>query len=1299
VNQQALFLLLGTLVSLPIAAQIQPKPLVTQPVIEENLVTLSGSAPQLVGAGNDLGPVADSFPTGRMLLLLNRPPEREAALKQFLEDVHTRGSTSYHKWLTPEQFGKQFGPADADIGTVSGWLASHGLSVARVSKGRQFIEFSGTAGALRGAFHTEIHQYSVNGETRYANAAEVKIPAALAPVIKGVSTVGGFRAQPLVQVVGEGRIARGSKPEGPQWTAPNQYGTSNPYEFTVAPEDFATQYDLGPLYQAGVNGAGQTIGIINESNIDLGLVRDFQSLFGTGGTTPQVIIDGDDPGDVEGVDVEAYLDVEVSGAVAPKATVNLYIGSAGDLSDPLELAALRAVEDNQASVLSVSFGGCEGGLGNAGNQFWANLWEQAAAQGQTVLVSAGDSGPVCYPPGYPAVNGLASTSWNVAVGGTDFYYSDYASGGASATTLWNTTNDANLGSLKAPLTEQAWDDPLGFNLIPDSIQRGEYASGGGGASNCATLTINDNGDTCAGGYPKPTWQSGSGVPADGVRDIPDVSLFASNGANLSAYAICAYEGECAPGSGGNAQVFLVGGTSASAPAMAGIMALVDQKYDRQGQAGFVLYPLAQQKPAAFHDITLGGNFYYPCGNPSGATDPNCALQWDGYYGTKLYAASSGYDMATGLGSVDANVLVNSWGALSFQPTQTTMQLSNSSIVHGTPVTVTATVAPSSGTGTPTGDVAILTNAALPASQSQLFVTLKNGTGSATSVNYLPGGEYQLTGRYGGDGTFAGSTSQPVSLTVTPEGSNINFTMNTNSGTVESGGSVAYNDPFQLNIRPTGVSVGSAYPDGNATGSATFTLDSTTATVALNSAGTASWLPPALSVGNHTASASYSGDASFKPSSATAVTFSVTPSYPYRNINVIAPENVSGGSGWALNPGSSVTLWVEVGPNYGIVTGSPAPLGTVAPTGTVIVCLNTNFSVGGQPCANMPAGSYSATATLASPTGFYSQYASATVTFANLAAGDYMPEFWYNGDANWYASGEFFIDTVFVQPVALTPSSTTVLSISPSSISGTQEALLSTTVTGSGGSGAAPTGEVDYYNNGNFLVYDLLPASTGASSSVAFYIDSAELWNNGANQITAIYLGDTNYGPSTSNLVTVTANQAGLGDFTLAPQAPLVSVQSGGTGTVALNLVAVNNFSGTLTLACTPSSSQFSCSVNPASSTLNGSATATLTITATIPGAAANLAPAGGSGRRGLAGGAVALAFGVVLVIPLRRRRWLKIACLLLLLPMLLLSGCGGSGGGTHPPPVNGTPAGTYSVVVTGTANSIVHNAVVTVVVH
>ena len=1287
---KVLLLILGSALALPDASQIPATLLVTRAIDETKLVTLHGSVHPLVRSGIDQGAVSDSFAAGRLILLLKRPAEREAALQQFLQNAHTHGSASYHQWLTPAQFGAQFGPADEDLQAATGWLSSHGFRVAKTSKSGQFIEFSGTAGQLRQAFHTGIHQYSVNGETHYANATEVQIPAALAALVKGVSPMNDFRAQPQVKVAGKALYARGDKKTTPLWTQPNPYGTSNPYAYTIAPEDFYTQYDMSPLYKAGVNGAGQTIGIINESNIDLSLVQAYQNLFGIAGTLPQVVIDGDDPGELAGVDVEAYLDVEMSGAVAPGATVNLYIASGSYLQDPLELSALRAVDDNQASVLSVSFGNCEVFLGNAGNQFWSELWEEAAAQGQTVFVSSGDSGSTCALEDGYAVSGLTSTPWNVSVGGTDFYYSDYATGGSSATSLWNKTNDANLGSLIAPLPEQPWDDPYGLNVIANGYQRVEYGAGGGGASSCSTVAASNG--ACISGYAKPSWQSGPGVPADGVRDIPDVSLFASNGANLSAYAICAEEGECAAGSGGNAEVYLVGGTSASSPAMAAIMALINQKYGRQGQANYTLYPLAQQKPAAFHDITKGSNSEV-CGGRS--DPPLCVLQWNGIYGTAQYPAGPGYDQASGLGSVDANVLVNNWNTLTFQPTATTLRLSATNVVHGTPITISTTVAPESGSGTPTGDVAILTNSTLPSSQSQTYISLSNGVGSS-SGNYLPGGTYEVSGRYGGDGTFASSTSPAETLTVTPEKSNINFSLGNGTTQILSGGSVQYNAPLTLYIQPTGVSAAAGKTDGFATGTATFTVDSTSATVALNSSGVANWNPPALSIGSHTASASYSGDASFAAVTSTPLTFSVTKGLATLNENLVGPFTYGGA--YSLNPGSSLTVGVTAQGAY-TVGASPSliPLGTATPTGTVQVCLSTTWNYF-YACASP---TYSQTVTLAPFNGGNAEISWGAATFSNLAAGYYYLTLLYSGDTNWESGALMLTNQIFVQTSPAYAPTATTLSITPTSFSGTQTATVTSTITGAGTPGTSPTGELDFYDNDVFLTYCYWypqNAVAGMTTTCSFEVTPSWFNQNGANQLTAVYSGDGANGPSVSNTVNFTATRT-VGDFMLAPQTPQLTVQSGSSATVLLNLQSLSNFNGAVTLSCTPSSTQFSCGVTPLSPTLNGTTTATLTINATVQTALLAQPDPQTPHRWPVAAG---LLCGCFLFIGGRAGRKLRRSLLLSLCFFAAMAtiSCGGGSSSITPPqtPINGSAAGTYSVVVTGTANGIIHNAKITVVV-
>lgn len=594
--------------SIPGQTQSAAPRLVTEAVDAAQRVPLAGSVQPLAQAGNDRGPMNESTPAERLLLVLNRPREREAAFQQFLKDAHMPGTASWHKWLTPDQIGERFGPADADVEAVTQWLEAEGFRVARVSKAKRLVEFSGTVGQVNAAFGTRIDEYMVNGELHHANATGLTIPKALAAIIGAVAPLDDFsRPAPQVVVKGKGEYSGLDRRFEPEFTGP--MGSSAPF-YALAPADFATQYDLGPLMNSGVTGTGVTIGIINASNIDLNLAAAYRSVFGLPANPVQVVIDGGDPGENSSA-TEAYLDVEMAGAAAPGATVNLYISAGSGFQDPLLLAAARAIDDDQADVLSVSYGEPEDG-----DPTWNDLWEQAAAEGQTVLVASGDYGQAQDLYFFQQVNGLASTPWDVAVGGTDFYYFDYASGAPSAASDWNATNDpATKGSLKAPLTEQVWNDPFGLDAISNEIAEGQDGAGGGGASSCATFNSSTG---CTGGYAKPSWQTGQGVPADGVRDLPDISLFAANGPNYSALAICSQEGDCTPDAGGNFSVFLVGGTSASAPGMAGIMALVDQKHGRQGQADYTLYPLAQQQPAAFHDITLGGNWDL-CEFPRNAT--------------------------------------------------------------------------------------------------------------------------------------------------------------------------------------------------------------------------------------------------------------------------------------------------------------------------------------------------------------------------------------------------------------------------------------------------------------------------------------------------------------------------------------------------------------------------------------------------------------------------------------------------------------------------------------------------------
>jgi hypothetical protein len=632
-----------------------------------------------------------------------------------------------------------------------------------------------------------------------------------------------------------------------------------------------------------------------------------------------------------------------------------------------------------------------------------------------------------------------------------------------------------------------------------------------------------------------------------------------------------------------------------------------------------------------------------------------------------------------------------------------------SITHGTPVTVSAAVAPESGQGTPTGDVAILTDLPLPSSQGQGVITLSGGTGSQT-LNPFPGGTYQVTGQYGGDGVYGVSTSSPVTLSVTPENSNINFSITGENGVVINpalnGNTGYYGQPVFLSIQPTGASVAAGTTDGVATGAATFTLDSTTTTLPLNVAGVASWTSPNLAVGTHTASAKYSGDASFHASSASPITFTVAKGAPFINAYMNAPFSISAP---VVNAGGSLTVSVEVGPFYGeAATGVSAPLGTVAPTGAATVCLGPwNFN---GPCIKP---NYVQTAPLVAPSGYNSQYSSAMVTFPNIAAGFYYLTVNYSGDANWQTWGLLILDPVTVGSTTTPAATKTTLAITPSSISGTQTATLSGTVTGATGARVAPTGTVTFYDSGssspNLEYWPLVPATTGASATfTATGLSPAYFWNNGVNQITAVYSGDTTYLPSTSNVVNLTVTQSG-GDFLMMPQQPQITVPAGGASTVGVNLTPLNNFSAVVNLTCAPSSSNISCSVYPASPMVSGAVTVTLTINATAQAAGLDLPrevtqallPVPPWLR--VAGGLICALFLLGgLADEGRKRSWLL--GLGLFAALWLASSCGG-GASIQPPGSHSSSSSsssadaTYSVLVSGTAaNGIIHNTKVIVVV-
>jgi pseudomonalisin len=574
----------------------------------------------LTRSGRDLGRAAADLPMERIQMQLTSSPEQEAELEQLLAGQHDAASPHFQEWLTPEQFGERFGPAQQDIDAVVRWLEDNGFHVNEIGRGRRTLEFTGTASQVERAFDTQMRQYEVSGVRHLANATDVAIPEALAPVIGGVVSLHDFRHQPMHQVLG-------------QMPAPvtNLNGGSH----GLSPYDFAAIYNVTQLWNSNWDGSGQSVAIAGRTNIKLSDVVTFRSTFGLPVNNPQVLLNGRDPGIVStGEEMEADLDVEWSGGVAKGATIKFVVSASTNASDGVDLSNQYIVNNNLATVVSVSFGLCEAYMGS-GNAFYNSLWQQAAAQGISVFVSSGDSGSAgCDSPGArtPAsgglgVNGLASTPYNVAVGGTQF--ADIT----SAATYWNTANDAHLASAKGYIPETTWNESS--YTAANATSNNLYA-GSGGVSSI---------------YANPSWQTGAGVPTvdPGTtnghhRYLPDVSLTAAG-----------HDGYLVFLEGG---LYLVGGTSASSPAFAGLMAIVDQYTGgRNGNPNTRFYSLATQASAAYHDVTTG-----TIAVPGAGGSPGCSTGTGTVGKTNGYSAGTGYDLATGLGSVNAYTLAYNWGA-------------------------------------------------------------------------------------------------------------------------------------------------------------------------------------------------------------------------------------------------------------------------------------------------------------------------------------------------------------------------------------------------------------------------------------------------------------------------------------------------------------------------------------------------------------------------------------------------------------------------------------------------------------
>jgi hypothetical protein len=848
-----------------IAQQNTIQPRITQAVDEASLTVLRGNTHPLALTRYDRGAAPPSLPMQRMLLVLKRSPEQDAALVRLLDEQQDKSSPSYHKWLTPEQFGKQFGPADADIQAVTSWLGSHGFQIARVSKGRTVIEFSGTAAMVQEAFHTQMHNYVVAGERHLANASDPQIPSALAPVVAGVASLHNFHSKPQIRMVEQripARYKRGSPPEV-------TFGGTPPLH-ALGPGDYYTIYSALPLITAGKMGAGVKIAVVGRTDINLNDVFDFFGIFlSSFSPSPGPVSqynEGPDPGNLGGgEEAEAVLDTSWSLALAPSASVTLVVSASTDTTDGVDLSELYIVDNDFADIMTESFGSCEAQATLAQAQsLWA-MGQQAAAEGITYLVSTGDTGASgcdnlseTVATGPVSVNVLASTAYNVAVGGTVFNENGQDS------TYWSANNQqTTFASALKYIPENVWNDSCSTTSCGNSAN---IAAAGGGAS----------GTNAPFQVPKPSWQAGvAGIPADGARDLPDISLTA---AGHDPYLIC-LQGSCIPDAQGFIQFAGVAGTSASTPAFAGIMALVDQSVGgRVGLANYVLYKLA------------GNQSQYPaqCNGSNTSAAPNAACIFNditkgtnavpGQSSMTQYTSAAGYDLASGLGSVNVNNLVTNWAAATFTGTHTTLTLNpQTGIAHGSKVTVDVTVNPTSGSAKPTGSVSLLANTGSPPNRVAVDQFALNAGLASWTTQLLPGGASTITAHYPGDGTFGASDSTPVSVTVNPEPSATTLKVLTAD---------SVGNPVPFTGGPYGsfiylrADVAGNSGFGTPTGTVSFSDQGNNfATASLNSQGNTNDSPSgpsAFTPGAHSIIATYSGDSSFHASSpSSAVSLSIT----------------------------------------------------------------------------------------------------------------------------------------------------------------------------------------------------------------------------------------------------------------------------------------------------------------------------------------------------------------------------------------------------------------------------------------
>ena len=999
------------LLALPAARAENVRPVqITQTVDESELVTLGGNTRPEAQAKYDRGRVADNLLMEHLLLLLKRSPEQERELGKFIDDLHDSSSPTFHRWLTAKEFGERFGVATQDRDTIKNWLQSHALKVNVDYTNDLLIDFSGTAGQVQKAFHTEIHNLNVKGVKHIANMNDPQIPAALAPALVGVVSLHDFRPHPMYRARADYTVSEGS----------TKY-------YLVVPGDLATIYNLNPLFSAGISGQGQTIVVIEDTDVyTTADWASFRSVFGLSSYTdgsftqihpapPSGSNNCSDPG-AEGDDREAIIDAEYASAAAPSAAIVLAsCVDTGTFGGLIALQNLLNESSPPPALVSISYGKCEAENGASSNAAFNSTFQQAVTEGVSVFVSSGDHAAAgCDIDNEDAIFGIGITGWgsspyNVSVGGTDF--GDTFAGTNS--TYWRATNSATFDSAKSYVPEIPWNNSCASWLLAEfegfsqtygssgfcnSSEGGteflDTIGGSGGPSGCATGTPSEPGTvsgTCA-GWPKPSYQSVLGNPSDGVRDIPDVSLFAASGLWLHYYPYCFSGPGGAPCTEAPVDWPGAGGTSFSSPIMAGIQALVNQKAGaRQGNPNFVYYSLAAAEYGAsgdsacnstlgnavassciFYDVRQGDNDVscigqQNCYQPSGA---NGVLSTSNGAYQSAYGTTTGWDFATGLGTVNAYNLVNNWPAgftLTASPSGVT-------IAQGSQGTSTITIILSNGfsgsitlsaSGLPSGVTAAFSpNPATSSSTLTLKASATAATGTVTVT---------ITGT---SGTLTNTAT--LSLTVKSLAQSFTISASPNAITITQGSqgtstiSITPSNGFSGSVTlsasglPSGVTA--AFSPNPATSSSTLTLTAgATATTGgpttVSITGTSGSLTQTTTI-NLTVTPAPNYTLSANPSSLTitqsgqaTTTISITPSSGFSGSITLSASGLPSGVTAAFSPNpatssSTLTLTASATAATGTVTVTiTGTSGTLTNTATLSLTVNPpvqSFSLSASP---------------------------------------------------------------------------------------------------------------------------------------------------------------------------------------------------------------------------------------------------------------------------------------------------------------------------------------------------------------